>query len=77
MPRGDPGRAEPGAWVWKPFPDGQFSRRLLTLDQLATAIPSAQLRTFVMQKAGGACTLSKAGVHYIVKYGNLAHNFKP
>ena len=70
---------QPGqsAWTWKQFPDGEFSRRLLTLDQLATAIPSARLCTFVTAAPGGAVELSSTGVDYIAKHGNLGHKFKP
>ena len=69
------GREGHSAWAWCPFPDAQFGRRWLTLNQLAMAIPSAQLCAFVKQKSRGVRVLSEAGVHF--KNGNLAHKFKP
>ena len=60
--------------LWKPFPNGQHSNRAVTLSQLATALPSLQLRQFVV-RVGVGCKLSDAGVQFIVKHANLAHAY--
>ena len=63
--------------LWKPYPNGQHSNRTVTLNQLATAVPSEQPRQFVDVRAGGQCELSEAGVQFIVKHADLAHGFSP
>ena len=63
--------------VWKPYPNGQHCNRIVTLNQLATAVPSEQLSQFVNLRAGGQCELSATGLRFILKHADLAHGFSP
>ena len=68
--------------LWMPYEHraAEMSRRVVTLNQLVTAIPVAELAKFITCKSPNGrkqYTLSDAGVRFVISQANLAHHLTP
>ena len=68
--------------LWMPYEHraAEMSRRVVTLNQLVTAIPVAELAKFITCKSPNGrkqYTLSDTGVRFVISQANLAHHFTP